>query len=208
GGMGYSEETLAARAYRDSRIAMIYEGTNEINRMLMLNLIFKRAMSGKFDFATKAMQVQQELLTGNNGSFTYDSIEEKAVTGFKKIALMLIGSVGQLAMKGKIDLKQEQEILLNLADILIDTYLAESTVLRNVKANTPYSIAITKTFLRGASERIRQAASEAIGSFVKPELQEGYIAGVHKFLTYPLVNVKEHKRNIADNVISAKAYVS
>lgn len=208
GGMGYSEETMAARAYRDSRIAMIYEGTNEINRMLMLNLIFKRAMKGQFDFATKAMMVQQELMTGVNGSFSYETEEEKAIVGFKKIALMLIGSVAQLAMKGKMDIKTEQEILLNLADILIDAYLAESAVLRTQKNTSTHKEAMTQVFLREATERVRANALEAIGSFVKPELQEGFVNGVNKFLTYPLVNVKNLKRQIANVILEKELYTA
>ena len=207
GGMGFSEETLAARSFRDSRISKIYEGTNEINRLLMLNLLFKRAMKGQFDFATKAMQVQQELMSGENESFSFDNPEEQAVVGFKKIALMLLGSIGQLAMKGKIDLKEEQEIILNLADILIDTFLAESTVLRTQKNPTDHRSAMMQVFLRGATERIRAKASEAIGSFVKVEHQEGYITGVYKFLTYPLINVKDLKRKIADVVLEKEVYV-
>ncbi len=206
GGMGYSEETMAARGYRDSRIAMIYEGTNEINRMLMMNLIFKRAMKGQFDFASSAIKVQQELLTGKNGQHEDKSKEEQVVSNFKKVALMLIGSVGQQAMSGKLDLKHEQEILMNLADILIDTYVAESTYLRTQKHPSDLKEAMLKVYLRGANERIRTSALEAIGSFVKPELQTGFIDGVNKFCNYPLVNVKKLKRQIADEIITSEGY--
>ncbi len=206
GGMGYSEETMAARGYRDSRIAMIYEGTNEINRMLMLNLIFKRAMKGEFDFSTAALKVQQELLTGKNGQFSYHSVEEKTVSNFKKVALMLIGSVAQQAMKGKIDLKHEQEILINLANILIEVYMSESVYLRTAKNPTDLKEAMTKVYLRGANERIRINALEAIGSFVKPELQQGFVEGVNKFCNYPLCNVKELNREIADHIIAQNSY--
>lgn len=208
GGMGFSEETMAARGYRDSRIAKIYEGTNEINRMLMMSLIFKRAMKGQFDFATAAMKVQQELLTGKNGQYEYKTHEEKAISNFKKVALMLVGSVGQQAMSGKLDLKHEQEILMNLADILIDTFMAESVYLRAQKHPSELKEAMLKVYLRGANERIRTTALEAIGSFVKPELQDGFIAGLNKFCSYPLVNVKELKRMIADKAIAAEGYVS
>lgn len=206
GGMGYSEETMAARGYRDSRIAMIYEGTNEINRMLMLNLIFKRAMNGSFDIATGALKVQQELMTGRNGQYSYNSPEEKTISNFKKVGLMLVGSVAQQAMKGKLDLKHEQEILINLANILIDIFMSESVYLRAEKHKSAVTDAITKVFLRGANERIKTQAFEAIGSFVKPELQEGFIQGVQKFCSYPLCNVKELKRQIADQLIKQNHY--
>lgn len=206
GGMGFSEETLAARSYRDSRIAKIYEGTNEINRMLMLNLIFKRAMKGKFDFASKAMAVQQELLTGTNSQSDHKSTEEEAISNFKKVALMLIGSLGQLAMKGKINLKTEQEILMNVADIINDVFMAESAHLRAQKYPSDMKEKMVKVYLRGANERIRANAFEAIGSFVKPELQAGFQTGVNKFCSYPLQNIKKLKREIAQEIIENNEY--
>lgn len=206
GGMGFSEETLAARSYRDSRIAKIYEGTNEINRMLMLNLVFKRAMKGHLDIATPALKIQQDLLSGSKSEDLDKSPEQKAVENFKKVALMLIGSVAQLAMKGKINMKHEQEILMNLANILTDAYLAESTYLRTTKHPSAIGEAITKVFLRGANDRIYQQALEAVGSFVLPEKQAGYVSAIRKFCSYPLVNVKELKRAIAGEVIAAEGY--
>ena len=208
GGMGFSEETMAARGYRDSRIAKIYEGTNEINRMLMMNLIFKRAMKGQFDFASAAIKVQQELLTGKNGQHQYKSKEEETISNFKKVALMLIGSVGQQAMAGKLNLKHEQEILINMADILIETFMAESVFLRTRKHPSELKESMLKVYLRGANERIRAYALEAVGSFVKPDLQEGFVSGINKFCNYPLVNVKNMKRAIADQAIAAKGYIS
>ena len=206
GGMGYSEETMAARGFRDSRIAMIYEGTNEINRMLMLNLIFKRAMKGEFDFATSAMAIQQEIITGKNGQSNYESAEEKAISNFKKVAIMLLGSLGQLAMKGKIDIKHEQEVLINLANIINDCFLAESIYLRAIKHPDAIKESITKVFLREANERIKAEALEAIGSFVLPKHHEGYMNGVNRFCSYPLCNVKELKRSIANAAINSQKY--
>ena len=196
GGMGFSEETLAARSYRDSRIAKIYEGTNEINRMLMLNLVFKRAMKGHLDIATPALKIQQELLSGLQSEDLGKSPEGKAIANFKKVGLMLIGSVAQLAMKGKINLKHEQEILMNLANILTDVYLAESSYLRSIKHPSATKEAMTQVFLRGANDRIYQQALEAVGSFVLPEKQAGYVSAIRKFCSYPLVNVKELKLSL------------
>ena len=206
GGMGYSEETLAARGYRDSRIAMIYEGTNEINRMLMIQLIFKRAMKGQLDIATPAMKVQQELLTGDQVVTEYSSPEERALAGYKKVALMIIGSMAQLAMKGKMDIKHEQEIMINVADILIDLFLAESLFLRHQKNPSDLSQHITQVYMRQATERIRTNALEAVASFVQPALQEGFIRGIERYTVYPLYNVKELKRTIADQAIAQGRY--
>lgn len=212
GGMGYSEETMAARAYRDARISMIYEGTNEINRMLMLNIIFKNAMKGKLDFASPAIAVQQELLTGTQGNDQLTD-ELRAVKNFRKIALMLVGTTGQLAMKGKVNLKEEQELLMNLADILIELFLAESLVVRNIKNDksdkgAPKEIreAIAAVFLRGATDRIRSSAIEIIGSLIREDKQDSFVSGVDQFCTYPLKNVKDLKRTIAQYIIESNSY--
>ena len=213
GGMGYSEEGRAARGYRDARIAMIYEGTNEINRMLMLNIIFKSAMKGALDFASPAMAVQQELLTGAASDHTDLSAEARAVIGFRKSALMLVGSVGQLAMKGKINMKEEQEILMNLADILIDLFISESLLLRydqnmsNGKGvDQEIQKAIMEVYFQSAKNRILVSAQEAVGSFVLAGKQQAYMTAINSFCDYPLKNVKALKREIADYLIGANEY--
>ena len=213
GGMGYSEEGRAARGYRDARIAMIYEGTNEINRMLMLNIIFKSAMKGALDFASPAMAVQQELLTGAASDHTDLSAEARAVIGFRKSALMLVGSVGQLAMKGKINMKEEQEILMNLADILIDLFISESLLLRygqNMSSGKGVDQAIQKAIMevhfQSAKNRILVSAQEAVGSFVLAGKQQAYMSAINSFCDYPLKNVKALKREIADYLIGANEY--
>jgi len=208
GGIGYSEESAVARAYRDARISKIYEGTNEINRMLMINLIFKRAMKGKLDFASAALKVQQELITGANDEEKSKSPELLAVENFKKIALMLIGSVGQLAMQGKLNLKVEQELMMNLADVLNYTFLAESSLLRTLKTPSATREEITQLYIREATDMIRIKALEAIGTFAKPKLQEGFVKGVDTLLTYPLVNTRDLRRSIAKQIIEKEAYVT
>ena len=213
GGMGYSEEGRAARAYRDARISMIYEGTNEINRMLMLNIVFRGAMKGALDFATPAMAVQQELLTGASSNHDDLTAEARAVIGFRKSALMLVGSVGQLAMKGKINIKEEQEILMNLADILIDLYISESLLLRynqNVSAgkgvDQKLQKAIMEVHFQSAKNRILVSAQEAVGSFVLEGKQSAYMSAITNFCDYPLQNIKALKREIADYLIGENKY--
>ena len=213
GGMGYSEESRAARAYRDARISMIYEGTNEINRMLMLNIVFRSAMKGALDFATPAMAVQQELLTGTSSNHADLTAEARAVIGFRKSALMLVGSVGQLAMKGKINIKEEQEILMNLADILIDLYISESLMLRynqNVSAGNgvdqKLQKAIMEVHFQSAKNRILVSAQEAVGSFVLEGKQSAYMSAITNFCDYPLQNIKTLKREIADYLIGENEY--
>lgn len=208
GGLGYSEESVVARAYRDARISKIYEGTNEINRMLMVNLIFKRSLKGQLDLASAALKVQQELISKALPASSSHNPEERAVANFKKIALILIGSVGQLAMQGEINLKTEQELMMNLADILLYTYLAESALLRSLKQPSKLKEAMTKAYMREASDMIRIKAMEAIGIFAEPNLQVGFVSGVEGLLTYPLINTRDLRRTIATVIIDKGIYTT
>jgi len=132
GGMGFSEEGTAARAYRDARINRIYEGTNEINRLLSIDMLLKRAMKGALDIVGPAWQVQKELasMPGFEKEEGPYAEERKAVKDFKKAVLMVAGAAAKLQMEGKLDLKNEQEIIMNVADMLSDLFLAESLLLR------------------------------------------------------------------------------
>ncbi|MBK9151603.1 MAG: acyl-CoA dehydrogenase family protein [Saprospiraceae bacterium] len=215
GGMGYSEEGSVARAYRDSRINRIFEGTNEINRMLMLNTLFKAAMKGEFDLLTAAMAVQSELMNGVSQDETYNSIyttEIKAVKDLKKALIMLLGVAGQMAMSGQLNLKEEQEVLMTLSDIIIEIFNAESTLLRvqKLRADNNPEISIYEDILRcylhDANLRVYKNAMDAIASFVDQGMQPALISGVRKYTKYPLQNVKELRRNIAARMISENTY--
>ncbi|MBK9255268.1 MAG: acyl-CoA dehydrogenase family protein [Saprospiraceae bacterium] len=215
GGMGYSEEGTVARAYRDSRINRIFEGTNEINRMVILSTILKSAMKGEMDLMTPALAVQSELMNGTTADVATGPFadEQNAVAGFKKVLIMLLGTAAQQAMSGSLDLKTEQEILMNLADIIIDIFNAESTLLRVQKIAENYpdkNIAIytdiLKTYIHDSNARVNKNAMDAIASFVDAGMQAGYVSGVRKFTKYPLQNVKQMRRNIAEVVIKANEY--
>lgn len=216
GGMGYSEEGVIARAYRDSRINRIFEGTNEINRMVMLSTILKSAMKGELDLMTPGMAVQNELMNGvvSGEVFTGNyATEQTAVANFKKILIMLLGSAAQQAMGGQLNLKTEQEILMNLADIITEIFNAESTLMRVMKIAENYPDkdinlyqAILRTHFHDATNRITKQATDAIASFIAPEMQAAFISGLRKFTKYPLQNVKENRRKIAGVMITAGEY--
>lgn len=216
GGIGYSEEYSAARAYRDARINRIYEGTNEINRLLMVDQVFKRAMKGELDIVGPAWAVQKELssmpsMERPSGAYAE---EKQALKDFKKILLMVAGGVAKMQMDGKLNLKDEQEILMNTADIMVDIFNAESLLLRVEKLNDisdkkiaqeTYD-AILQVFLSDATARISKNATDAICSFAEGDLLKTFLMGLKRFTKYPPVNVKEKRRHIADTMLQHNGY--
>lgn len=216
GGIGYSEEYSAARAYRDARINRIYEGTNEINRLLMVDQVFKRAMKGELDIVGPAWAVQKELssmpsMERPSGAYAE---EKQALKDFKKILLMVAGGAAKMQMDGKLNLKDEQEILMNTADIMVDIFNAESLLLRVEKLNDisdkkiaqeTYD-AILQVFLSDATARISKNATDAISSFAEGDLLKTFLMGLKRFTKYPPVNVKEKRRHIADTMLQHNGY--
>ena len=215
GGMGYSEEGTVARAYRDARINRIYEGTNEINRLLSVDMLLRRAMKGAIDITGPAWEVQKELaampsLDKPSGPYAE---ERKAVKAFKKIVLMVAGAAAKLQMDGKLNLKHEQEVVMNVADMLADTLLAESLLLRVEKlAGVSKEIeqevydAMLRTFLHDATARIHKAATDALASFAEGDLLRTLLLGLKRFTKYPPANVKDERRKIAQMMIEADEY--
>ncbi|MEM9824544.1 MAG: acyl-CoA dehydrogenase family protein [Bacteroidota bacterium] len=216
GGMGFSEEGMAARAYRDSRISRIYEGTNEINRLLTVDMLLKRAMKGNLDIVGPAWAVQKELasmpsLTPPEGTY---GAEKKAVKDFKKIVLMVAGAAAKMQMDGQLNLKAEQEILMNVADLMIDTLVAESTLLRVEKLATMEEKkhgqeiydAILKTFLADATARVHKNATDALTSFAEGDLLKTMLMGLKRYTKYPPFNVKAARRLIASALKEANEY--
>ena len=162
GGMGYSAEAPMEKAYRDARISRIYEGTNEINRMLMVGMVLKRAMKGEINLFEPAMAVSAEL-TSVPSFETIDTSE-----------LFAAGGKAAMALQDRIE--DEQEIMMNLADLMIEIYAAESGILRTEKLVSlkgqeacAHQIAMAQVYLSQAVDKINIAAKEAIGSFTKGE---------------------------------------
>ena len=216
GGYGFSEEYAAAGMFRDARISRIYEGTNEINRLLSVTQLLKKAMKGEIDLTNPALAVQKELrgeIASEMPTGKY-AAEKKAIKDFKKLALMVGGMAGQRQMDRKLNLKLEQEIVMNIADMLLDIYTAESTLVRVEKladmTDKPQSQevyeAILQTHLFDVQARMVKNATDALVSFVEGDMLNMMLKGVRHFTKYPPVNVKNNRRAIAKALIDANDY--
>ena len=213
GGMGYSAESPVERAYRDSRINRIFEGTNEINRMLTVDMILRRAMKGELDLMGPAMKIASELMSIPDMSGLPEGIfgnEYKALEGFKKTILMVAGSAVQKLM---MTLAKEQEVLMNIADIAIWTYQAESVLLRVEKIienqgeeAAAVHIAIAKTYIYDSADRIEKAAKDAINSFAEGDEARMMLMGLKRFTKTEYFNPKDARQLIAETLIAANKY--
>ena len=214
GGMGFSEEAPMARAYRDARITRIYEGTNEINRMLLVGMVLKRAMKGELNLLQPAMEVAKELTAVPSFAtpdLTRPFAEEKEVLkNLKKAVLMVAGKAAQTFGP---KLNDEQEILMCIADMMIETYVAESTLLRAEKLvdklgdnGSKLQQSIARIYLSEAVEKVSQSGREAIAGFVKGDEMKVMLMGMKRFTKMTPVNVIQLRREIADTVIAKSAY--
>ena len=204
GGNGYSDEYNVSRAYRDSRINRIYEGTNEINRLLIVDMVLKRAMKGRLDLMGPAMAVQKELMSipefGNADDSPFAE-ERKAIQQFKKSILMVAGAaVQKLMMK----IESEQEILMNIGDMAIETFHAESGLLRAMKlveqkgeANCGFELDVARTYLYDAADKINKSGKDAINAFAAGDEQRMMLLGLKRFTKVAPFNSKDARRRIA-----------
>lgn len=213
GGNGFSDEYVISKAYRDSRINRIFEGTNEINRLLTLDMTLKRAMKGKIDLMTPAMNVMKEMMSipdfGSDDESEF-SKELKLIGNFKKAILLAAGAAAQkLAMK----LESEQEVLMNIADMAIDTFVAESALLRLIKltgqkgaAATSLQADIVKTYLTDAADRIHKSGKDAINGFAEGDEQRMMLLGIKRFTKSEPFNTKDARRRIAGKLLADNKY--
>ncbi|UKB85967.1 acyl-CoA dehydrogenase family protein [Chryseobacterium sp. MEBOG06] len=187
GGMGFSEDTPMEAAWRDSRISRIYEGTNEINRLLAVGMLIKRAMKGELDLLSPAMAISKELM--GIPSFEvpdyseFMSEEKSIIANLKKVFLMVSGAALQKFM---MDIEKQQHLLLNASEILNQIYMAESAVLRAEKHFSPDSVqaAMAQLNLYKAVEKIIVAAKEGIVSFAEGDEQRMMLSGLRRFTKY------------------------
>jgi alkylation response protein AidB-like acyl-CoA dehydrogenase len=213
GGNGYSDEYEISRAYRDSRINRIYEGTNEINRLLTVDMVLKRAMKGQLDLMGPAMNVQKELMSipdfGSENEAPFAK-EHQAIDDFKKCILMVAGAAVQKLM---MTLSKEQEILMNIADMSIVTYHAESALLRLEKLSTTKSeaelavqTAIVKTYIYDAADAINKAGKDALNSFADGDELRMMHIGLKRFTKVDPFNTKEARRTICAQLVADDGY--
>jgi alkylation response protein AidB-like acyl-CoA dehydrogenase len=213
GGNGFSDEYLISKAYRDSRINRIYEGTNEINRLLTVDMILKRAMKGKLDLMGPAMNVQKELMSipefGNDDESSFAS-EKKALANMKKAILMTAGAAVQKLM---MNLQHEQEILMNIADMMIETFVAESLLLRVIKmsdkngeASSQVQADIMRCYLNDAMDKVNKSGKEAINAFAAGDEQRMMLLGLKRFTKSEPFNSKDARRRIAEKLIASGKY--
>ncbi|MDG2343268.1 MAG: acyl-CoA dehydrogenase family protein [Flavobacteriales bacterium] len=213
GGMGYSAEKNIERSYRDSRINRIFEGTNEINRMLTVSMILRKAGKGEINLLGPAKEVGKELLSipdfGNsNGSLLSEEI--KTVKNFKKALLMIAGAAVQ---KFENKLQFEQEIVMNIADLINIIYVCESTLLRVQKAvekvgteNYQEQIDMLKVCIYDSCDEINKSGKDAINSFTEGDQAKMMLMGLKRFTKHNGVNVKELRRRIAQKLINKNEY--
>ncbi|MBS1733617.1 MAG: acyl-CoA dehydrogenase family protein [Bacteroidetes bacterium] len=213
GGNGFSDEYIISRAYRDSRINRIYEGTNEINRLLTVDMMLKRAMKGKLDLMGPAMAVSKELMSipefGSEDETAF-AAEKKAVLNMKKSILMVAGAAVQKLM---MNLSNEQELLMNIADMAILTFNAESALHRVIKivdkqgeAAAQIPTDMMRCYLNDAVDALNKAGKDAINAFAAGDEQRMLLMGLKRFTKTAPFNTKDARRRVADKLIAEKRY--
>jgi len=213
GGMGYSAETRVERAYRDARINRIFEGTNEINRMLTVDMILKKAMKGELDLMGPAMAVAGELMSIPDFDSAPDNMFDQHrayVKGMKKAVLMVAGAAVQKLM---MQLAKEQEVLMAVADMITLTYAAESVLLRTEKlaalkgeATIAPQIAMMRLTIFDASERIHRAGREALWSFAEGDELRMMQMGLRRFTKIDHFNLKQTEHEVSAALLAAGKY--
>jgi alkylation response protein AidB-like acyl-CoA dehydrogenase len=213
GGNGFSAEYNISRAYRDSRINRIYEGTNEINRLLTLDMTLKRAMQGRLDLMGPAMAVSKELMSipdfGSEDETPFAK-ERKLIANLKKAILLTSGAAVQKLMM-KID--TEQEVLMNIADMAIEVFNAESVLMRVMKMTdnqgeekSQLHLDIMRTYLYDAADKVNKSGKDAINAFADGDEQRMILMGLKRFTKAEPFNSKEARRRVANKMISEGKY--
>lgn len=212
GGMGYSAEGPMERAYRDARINRIFEGTNEINRLLAVDMLLKRALKGRLNLMGPAREIASELMQVPDLSAQQQeqeplSAEKRTLAGMKKAVLMIAGAAAE---KLKQELEQEQELLIGIADMISRIYLAESALLRAEKlqergaGNAADSLDMARVYLYGATDQLWITGKEALHSFASGDELKILQLGLKRFTRSEAFNTKAARRRIAEQLLRAQ----
>jgi alkylation response protein AidB-like acyl-CoA dehydrogenase len=211
GGMGYSAEMDVERGYRDSRINRIFEGTNEINRLLVSDTAMKRAMKGDFDLFGEAEKLFNDLEKINDGKIsgeTYYQEKKRYIRNFKKVILICMH--GAMKQFGK-SLVNEQEVMNNIAEMMIETYLSESLALRvekleGMKGPVPVYKDILDVNIYDTADKVRKSSTDAVCSFSSSESLPKLVNAIETLSKVDGINIKDARRRIADKLIEDNVY--
>jgi len=212
GGNGFVKDYPAERSYRDARVNRIFEGTNEINRMLIPGMLIRRALKGEIGLIPAAKRLQDEVLSPGGASPSTDEgldADLRTVGSFKKVALMVLGTAMQTYGS---KLSDEQEVLCAAADILIDTYAAESAVLRardavgNSRSDAALHDASARTFVNDATQRVHASATNALAAMAEGDTLRTLLAALRRVLKATPVNTVALRRTLADATVARGSY--
>jgi hypothetical protein len=213
GGNGFVKDYTAERYYRDARVNRIFEGTNEINRLLIPGMLVRRALKGEIPLIPAARRLQDEMLTPSLGGAAGfdDSVladEARTIAAFKKVALMVIGTAMQTYGE---KLTDQQEVLSYAADILIDTYAGESSLLRAQSAADPrrseLHVAASRVFIHDAGLRVEAAARSALSAIAEGDALRTLLAALRRILKITPVNTVALRRTLADAAVAEGKYI-
>jgi alkylation response protein AidB-like acyl-CoA dehydrogenase len=207
GGNGFVRDYPAERHYRDARVNRIFEGTNEINRLIIPGMLARRAVKGDLPLIPAAKRLMDEVLAPppleQGGGAALDA-ERRAADGMKKVALMVLGSAMD---KYRDKLADEQEVLLATADILIDTYASESAVLRASQDGGPLHEAAARVYVHDAVSRVEAAAKTALAAMAEGDALRALLAALRRLLRVTPINTVALRRQLADATVERRTYL-
>src|SRR3954471_19854556 len=207
GGNGFVRDYPAERHYRDARVNRIFEGTNEINRLLIPGMLARRALKGGLPLIPAAMKLMDEIMTPSMPEPQGDApleAERRAVAAMKKIALMVLGTAMQTYGE---KLADEQEVLLAAADIIIDVYAAESALLRSAHAGGELHHAAARVFINDAASRVDAAAKTALAAMTDGDMLRTLLAALRRLLKVTPINTVALRRTLADATVDRRSYI-